>query len=77
MKHKHCVNWNMARNSQKKWKMRNAHGRIWSMQRKLKNIKNETQTLSDLEYGKKHSRKWKMRNAHCRTWSKARKLKIT
>ena len=27
------------------------------MQRKLKNIKNETQTLSDLEYGKKTLKK--------------------
>ena len=33
--------------------MRNAHCRTWNMARKMKNVKNETQTLFDLEYGKK------------------------
>jgi hypothetical protein len=46
------------------------------MGRKLKNLKNEIQTLFDLEYGKKYSKKYKLRNAHCRTWNMARKLKI-
>jgi hypothetical protein len=55
--------------------MRNAHCRIWSMGRKLKKVKNETQTLYGLEYGKKHSKSWKMKNAHCSTWSMVRKLK--
>jgi hypothetical protein len=57
-------------------KMKNSHGRTWNMARKLKKLKNETQTMFDLECGKKHSKTWKMRTAHCRTWSMARKLKI-
>jgi hypothetical protein len=32
----------------------------------LKKLKNETQTLFDLEYGEKHSKTWKMRNKHFR-----------
>jgi hypothetical protein len=43
------------------------------MARKLKNVKNETQTLFDLEYGEKHSKTLKMRNAHNRTYSMGRK----
>jgi hypothetical protein len=34
--------------------MRNAHCRTWNMERKPKNVENETKTLLDLEYGKKH-----------------------
>ena len=45
------------------------------MARKLKKVENETQTLFDLEYGKKHSKMWKMTNTQCRTWMMARKLK--
>ena len=45
------------------------------MARKLKKVENETQTLFDLEYGKKHSKMWKMRNTQCRTWIMVRKLK--
>ena len=56
--------------------MRNAHCRNWNMARKLKNVKNEKQTLFELEYGQKHAKTWKMRNAHSRTWNMARKLKI-
>jgi hypothetical protein len=44
------------------------------MARKLKNVKNETQTLFDLEYGEEHSKTWKTRNPDCRTWSMAIKL---
>ena len=47
----------------------------WTMARKLKKVENETQTLFDLEYGKKHSKMWKMTNTQCRTWMMARKLK--
>jgi hypothetical protein len=56
--------------------MRNAHCRTWIMARNMKNVENETETLFDLECGKKHSKTWKMRNAHCGTMSKVRKLKI-
>ena len=45
------------------------------MERKLKNVKNEMETLFDVEYVQKHSKTWKMRIAHYRTWSMARKLK--
>ena len=34
--------------------MRNAHGRTWSMARKLKNIENEKYTLQDIKYDEKH-----------------------
>ena len=34
--------------------MRNAHCRTWNMARNLKKLKNETQTLYNLEYGKKY-----------------------
>ena len=47
--------------------MQNTHGSTWIMARKLKNLENETQTLYDLENGKKHGRRWKIRNAHFRT----------
>ena len=56
-------------------KMKNAHCRILIVARKLKNVENETQTLYDLEYCKKHLKTWKMRNAHCGTWITARNLK--
>jgi hypothetical protein len=39
---------------------------------KLKKVENETQTLYELEYGKKWWKTWKMRNAHCRTWNMTR-----
>ena len=56
--------------------MRNAHGRIWKMARKLKNFEDETHTLFHMECGEKYSKTWKRRNAHYRTWSMARKLHI-
>ena len=40
-------------------KMKNAHCRILIVARKLKNVENETQTLYDLEYCKKHLKTWK------------------
>ena len=40
MRQKHCMTWNMVRNTQKRGK-RNAHSRTWSMARKLKYIENE------------------------------------
>jgi len=55
--------------------MRKTHCSTKIMERKLKNMKNQTQTLFDLEYGEKHTRSWKMRNTHCRTRTIARKLK--
>ena len=39
--------------------MINAHYRTWNMARKLKNVKNETQTLYDLEYGEKTEKRGK------------------
>jgi len=39
---------------------------------KLKKVEYETQTVYDLEYGKKHWNTCKMRNTHCRTWNMAR-----
>jgi len=36
--------------------MRNTHFRTWITARKLKKVENETQTLFDLEYGKKHKK---------------------
>ena len=47
--------------------MISAHFRTWNMARELKNVENETQTLFDLEYSKKHSKAFKMRNIHCRS----------
>ena len=35
------------------------------------NVKYETQTQYELEYGEKQ---WKKRHTHCRTWNMARKL---
>jgi hypothetical protein len=31
--------------------MRNAYSRTWNLARNLKNVKNETHTLEELEYG--------------------------
>ena len=45
---------------------------------KLQNIARNSEkkyTLSDLEYGEKHSLMWKMRNAQCMTWSMVKKIK--
>ena len=47
---------------------------IW--QETMKNLKNKTCTLQNLEYGKKHSKSWKMKHSYCRTWNMARKQKI-
>ena len=33
--------------------MRNKHCRNWIVERKLKNVENETQTVYDLEFGEK------------------------
>ena len=38
-------------------------------------MENETQTMYELEYGKKYWKTLKMRNAHCRTCNMAGKLK--
>ena len=55
--------------------MRNTYSRTYNMTRKLKNVENNTQTIFDLENGRKHSKTGKMRNAHCMTWNMARKMK--
>jgi hypothetical protein len=34
--------------------MRNAHYEAWNMARNLKRVKNEKQTLYNMEYGKKY-----------------------
>ena len=34
--------------------MRNAHGRTWSMARKMNIMENEKHTLQDVKYGEKH-----------------------
>ena len=39
--------------------MRNVHCRTWNMARNLKNVENETQTLSDLEYDEKNDKRGK------------------
>ena len=39
--------------------MRNAHCMIWNIAKKLKNVKNETKTLFDLEYGEKTEKRGK------------------
>jgi hypothetical protein len=45
------------------------------MARKVKNLENETRTLCNMEYVKKHWKMCKMRNAHSRTWNVVRKMK--
>ena len=47
------------KNHWKTWKIRSAHCRNWNMPRILKNVENETQTLYDLEYGKKTDKRGK------------------
>ena len=37
MRHKQCMSWNMARNTEKTWKMRNAHCRTQNMARNNEN----------------------------------------
>ena len=55
--------------------MRKAHCRNWNMARKLKNVKNEKQTLFIWNMAR-NNKNVKNKNAHCRTWSMAGKLKI-
>ena len=45
---------NYEKKTEKKWKMRNAHSRDWSMARKIKIMENEKQTWQDMNYGEKH-----------------------
>jgi predicted double-glycine peptidase len=42
------------------------------MVRDLINLKNETHSLEDVEYGKKTGKLWKMRHTHDRNWNMAR-----
>ena len=37
MRQKHCITWNMARNTEKREKRRNIHCKTWNMTRILKN----------------------------------------
>ena len=76
MRNKNYRTWNMARNSEI-LKTEKYISMICLMAKKknLKNVENETQTLYDLEYGKKQWKTWKIRNSHCRTWNMVRKLK--
>ena len=55
--------------------MKHKHSSTWNVARKLKNEKDEKQTLYDLEYGEKNCKTWKMRHKNCFTWIMARKLK--
>ena len=45
------------------------------MARNLKTVKNETQTLYDLDHAEKHSKTWKYEKHTFRTWNMAKKLK--
>ena len=40
-------------------KNENTHSRTWIMERNLKNVENETQTLYELEYGEKTGKRGK------------------
>ena len=42
--------------------MRNAHGRTWSMARKVNIMENEKHTLQDVKYGKKTENHGKREN---------------
>jgi len=55
----------------------NTHCRTWIMSRKLKNVKNEIQTLDDMIYGEKTEKTWKMRKSHGRTKNRARNTEKT
>jgi len=72
----HTLGPGIWRENWKSWKMKiNTVGsEIWP--ETLKKVKNEKQTLFDLEYGKKQWKRCKMRNAHCITWNMARKQNI-
>ena len=54
MRNKNCRTWNMARNNEI-LKTEKYISMIWlkAKKKKPKNVENETQTLYDLEYGKK------------------------
>ena len=45
------------------------------MARKLKNVKNETQTLFKINWRNTFKNK-KMRKVHCKSWSMAKKMNI-
>jgi hypothetical protein len=44
MRNSHGRTWNMARNTEKRFKMKNTHCRTWNMATKLKNVENEKLT---------------------------------
>ena len=52
MRHKHCMTWNIARNTEKGGKFRNVHCRTWNMARKLKIMENEKHPLDDFKNDK-------------------------
>ena len=49
----------MARNTEKTWKLRNAHCRTLNMTRKVKNVENEKDKLQDLKYEKNTEKRGK------------------
>ena len=49
----HTVGPGIWREKCKKWKMKHKHSSTWNVARKLKNEKDETQTLYGMEYGEK------------------------
>ena len=71
MRNKYCTSYNTARNTEK-IKNEKYTQQSCIMARELKNVENETQTLFDLEYGKKNSKACKMKNTHCRSQNMAR-----
>ena len=50
--------------------MKNTHCMTWIMERKLKNVENETQTLYDMEYGEKteNHEKWETQTLGHEIW---------
>ena len=59
MRNKHCMSWNMARNTEKKEKMRNAYCRTWHMVRNSNKL-----LICDINYI--------FQALQCRSWNMAR-----
>ena len=75
MRHKHCLTWNMARNTEKgeKCEVFIVGPGIWRKNWKMKY--NEKLAQQDLKYGQKHWKRQKMRQKNSLNQNMAKKLK--
>ena len=74
MRNKHCLTWNIRRNSQKRGKSKiHIVGSGLRPKKKLKNVENEIHTVGPGIW-QETLKRWKMRNAHLQDLEYVKKL---